>query len=137
MWRHFLFYLTGGIRQWHVFFHLLSAYYIPWAMTQPICGISLLASIKMPAHCGSHYASGVSTAGARVNMYSMQLISCTLVSDPKTDMVEPTICISLGQSSSREPLEYKGQRLGVSAAAHTEPILFKVAIGEDNDYEAS
>lgn len=92
-----------------------------------------LAALPTPSHC----ASGFSTARARVNMYTMQLISCMLVSEPRINVMDPTICRGLGQSLSWGLIKCRGQQLGTGSTAYTERIVLKVAIGEDDKYEAS
>lgn len=70
-------------------------------------------------------------------MYTMQLISCTLVSEPRINMMDPTICWGLGQSLSWGLIRCRGQQLGIGSIAHTEHIVLKAAIGENDKYEAS
>lgn len=84
-----------------------------------------------------HRVSGISTVRARVNMYTVQLTSCTLVSEPRINVMDPTICWSLGQGLSWGPVKCRGQQLGVSSTAHTEHIVLQVATGEDDKYGAS
>lgn len=85
----------------------------------------------------SHCASGVSIARARPNMYTTQLISWMLVSEPRINMMDPTICWSLGRSLSWGFIKCRGQQLGISSRARTECNVLQVAIGESDKYGAS
>lgn len=53
--------------------------------------------LAAPLPTPSHGESGVSTARAWVNTYPIQLISCTLVLEPRINMMDPATCWSLGQ----------------------------------------
>ena len=85
----------------------------------------------------SHGSSGISTARARVKTYAVKLISCTLVSEPGINMMEPTMCWNLGQSLSWGLLRCRGQQPGGGSTAHTEHVVLPGASGEDDKHGAS
>lgn len=68
---------------------------------------------------------GIGTVRPEVNTYTAQLISCALLSEPKINMIDPTICLGLGLRLKRGLTESKGQQLGTNFAAHREKLFFQ------------
>lgn len=80
-----------------------------------------------------YYVPGISAVGSEVNVYTVQLISCTLLSEPKINMIDPTICLGLGRRLKGGLTKSKGQQLGTIFAVHRESFSSKLFIREDTN----